>query len=282
MEKLETVEDDGLPIAEIGSWGEEKYRLVSYYASLFVTSIRSRWDALVYLDLYSGSGYSRLRGTDRVILASPLVVLGLSDNFDKYVFCDANDENSNALKTRCENLYPERDVKVICGDANNSVNEILSEIPQYRKDFKVLAFCFLDPYYMRNLQFSTIQGLSKLFMDFLVLIPSGMDANRNEMNYVKEDNTTLDDFLGTRDWRARWQQEKLHGKSFENFVVEEFGKSMEGINYIDPGIESAAPVRSDEKNLLLYRLALYSKHPLANKFWDETKRYTTPQTEFNF
>ena len=119
-------------------------------------------------------------------------------------------------------------------------------------------------------------------MDFLVLIPSGMDANRNEMNYVREDNSTLDDFLGTRGWRTRWRQQKSQGKSFEIFVVEEFGMAMESINYIDPGIESAAPVRSDEKNLLLYRLALYSKHPLANRFWDQAKKYTTPQTKFDF
>lgn len=155
-------------------------------------------------------------------------------------------------------------------------------MPQPRKDYKVLGFCFLDPFQMQNLRFSTINDLSKRFMDFLVLIPSGMDANRNEQNYLREDNSTLDDFLGTKNWRGRWAHEKSNGKSFEHFVVEEFGHSMESIGYIDPGIESAAPVRSDEKNLLLYRLALYSKHPLANKFWKAAKKYTNPQAGFEF
>lgn len=282
MEQLDSLEDDGLVIAEIGAWGEEKYRLVSYYASLFVTSIRGRWDSLVYLDLFSGSGYSSIRGKDRIVAASPMAVLGLQDGFDKYIFCEENDKNAQALRSRCARTHPERVVTVITGDANESVNEILSEMPQHRKDYKVLGFCFLDPYFMRNLEFTTISTLSKRFMDFLVLIPSGMDANRNEQNYIREDNKTMDVFLGTDEWRARWQEQKNNGKSFENFVVEEFGSSMRNIGYIDPGIESAAPVRSDDKNLLLYRLALYSKHPLANKFWKEAKKYTNPQTGFDF
>ena len=282
MDPLKSLEDDGLAIPEIGAWGEDKYRLVSYYASLFVSSIRDRWDALVYLDMFAGSGYSRIRGSVRIVSASPLQVLRLAYHFDKYVFCEENDENARALKDRCARLYPDSKVTVIPGDSNKLVNKILSEMPQPSHGYKVLVFCFLDPFYMRNLKFATIIALSKRFMDFLVLIPSGMDANRNEQNYVREDNTTLDDFLGTREWRARWQQAKSNGRSFENFVVNEFGRSMEGIGYIDPGIESAAPVRSDDRNLLLYRLALYSKHPLANKFWKETKKYTNPQMGFDF
>ncbi len=281
-DKLVSLEDDGLATAEIGAWGEEKYRLVAYYASLFLTSIRSRWDALIYLDLFSGPGYSQIRGTDRIVSASPMVVLGLPDYFDGYIFCEEDIENVQALKTRCVRSFPEREVTVIPGDANSLVSDILSAMPQPRKDYKVLGFCFLDPFYMRNLRFSTINALSKRFMDFLVLIPSGMDANRNEQNYLRADNTTLDEFLGVEDWRSRWAQEKLNAKSFEHFVVEEFGRSMERIGYIDPGLESAALVRSDEKNLPLYRLALYSKHPLANKFWKEAKKYTNPQTGFDF
>jgi three-Cys-motif partner protein len=203
MDQLEFLEDDYLAIPEIGPWGEDKYRLVAYYASLFLSSIRSRWDALVYLDLFAGSGYSRVRGTGRIVFASSMKVLGLPDPFDKYIFCDERNENSQALKDRCVRLYPDRKVTVLHGDANELVNEILSEMPQPRSDYKVLGFCFLDPFYMRNLKFSTISALSKRFMDFLVLIPSGMDANRNEQNYLREENTTLDDFLGSKEWRAR-------------------------------------------------------------------------------
>ena len=50
IEPLKPLDDDGLPTPQIGAWGEEKYRHVQLYASLFVKSMRAKWDALVYLD----------------------------------------------------------------------------------------------------------------------------------------------------------------------------------------------------------------------------------------
>jgi len=41
-------------------------------------------------------------------------------------------------------------------------------------------------------------------------------------------------------------------------------------------------IRSDDKNLRLYRLALYSKNKLGPKFWKETTKYSDPQTGFEF
>ena len=54
---------------------------------------------------------------------------------------------------------------------------------------------------------------------------------------------------------------------------------MESLNYIDPGLELAIPIRSDEKNLLLYRLVLYSRHKLGKEFWEQAKKYSRPQRE---
>ena len=119
-------------------------------------------------------------------------------------------------------------------------------------------------------------------MDFLVLIPSGMDANRNVQHYMRDSNTTLDDFLGTSDWRARWPISQSQGQTFETFVVEEFGRSMKALDYIDPGLENTAVVRSQDKNLLLYRLVLYSRNKLGTKFWTESRKYTDPQLGLDF
>jgi three-Cys-motif partner protein len=282
IEPSKSLDDDGLPTQEIGSWGEEKYRHVQLYASLFVKSMRTKWDALVYLDLFAGSGRSRIRGTRRIVSASPLLILGMPEKFDKYIFCEEDKKFAEALETRCRRDFPNKDVRVFTGNANASVENIIAEMPRPGKSHKVLGFCFLDPYQMKNLCFSTIEALSKRFMDFLVLIPLSMDANRNEQNYLQLQNKTLENFVGSPDWRSRWSKEKVAGKSFENFVVEEFGRSMQKLHYFDPGLKEALLIRSDEKNLPLYRLTLYSKHRLGAKFWKETKKYSNPQTGFEF
>jgi three-Cys-motif partner protein len=279
---LKPLDDDGLPAPEIGAWGEEKYRHVQLYASLFIRSMRSKWDALVYLDLFAGSGRSKIRGTRRIVSASPLLILGISEAYDKYIFCEGNRTYAEALEKRCQRDFPDRKVAVTLGDANTSVKSIIAEMPRPGKSRKVLGFCFLDPFHMQNLYFSTIEGLSQRFMDFLVLIPSSMDANRNEQNYVQLRNKTLDNFVGNPQWRIHWQKEKAIGKSFEHFVVEEFGRSMQKLKYIDLGLKETVLIRSDDKNLPLYRLALYSKHNLGTKFWKEAKKYSNPQTDFEF
>jgi len=282
VESLVPLDDDGLSTLEIGAWGEEKYCHVQLYASLFVKSMRGKWDMLVYLDLFAGSGRSQIRGTGRIVNASPLLILGRSEPYDKYIFCEQNTDFAKALEARCQRDFPERNVKIITGNTNASVEKLIATMPRPGKTQKVLGFCFLDPFQMQNLRFSMIEALSQRFMDFLVLIPSSMDANRNERNYIQPRNKTLENFVGNPDWRIRWDKEKPIGKSFEHFVVEEFGRSMQTRGYIDPGLREAIMIRSDDKNLPLYLLALYSKHKLGSKFWKETKKYLDPQTGFEF
>jgi len=161
IEPLKPLDDDELPTPEIGAWGEEKYRHVQLYASLFVKSMRTKWDDLIYLDLFAGSGRSRIRGTGRIVSASPLLVLGMSEAFDRYIFCERDNNNIETLVTRCRRDFPKRKIAIIPGDANASVEQIITEMPRPGRSRKVLGFCFLDPFRMQNLYFSTIESLTQ-------------------------------------------------------------------------------------------------------------------------
>ena len=66
------VEDDGLPCSEVGAWAVDKYTLVGLYDWLFSTGMKKKWPTRVYIDLYSGPGFVRVRGTDRMLVGSPL------------------------------------------------------------------------------------------------------------------------------------------------------------------------------------------------------------------
>src|SRR5438445_8447200 len=86
------VSDDRLICPEVGTWTETKLRLVSLYAKLFSSGMKNKRDKRVYLELYGGAGYSKVRGTSRIIAGSPLRALTLPDTFDKYIFCEENPE----------------------------------------------------------------------------------------------------------------------------------------------------------------------------------------------
>jgi hypothetical protein len=209
IKEFENLEDDGLITPEIGSWGKQKYRLVTQYSQLFSKSMKNKWDSIVYIDLFSGAGRSKIRKTNRIIASSPILALKNEHKFDRYIFCEEDPEKYNALKCRIEREFSQIDTQVVLGDSNECI----------------------------------------------------------------------DDFLGNSHWREAWENLSYPNKTFEEFIVDQFNKSMSGLRYINPGIENCCSIRSDDKNLLLYRLTLYSRNQLGKKFWKETKKYTNPQRQ---
>ncbi|MCU7936968.1 MAG: three-Cys-motif partner protein TcmP [Candidatus Thiodiazotropha sp. (ex Dulcina madagascariensis)] len=281
MEQFDDFPDDGLATPEVGIWGIEKYRLISCYAAMFSKTMANKWDCIVYLDLFSGAGRARIKENNKIINSSSLIVLGHENKFSKYIFNDGNSDNCTALEQRIKNEFPDSEAHIFCEDANRGIEKILSAIPRAHRGFKVLSFCLVDIFKMDNLKFSTLSVLSKRYMDFLVLIPSDMDANRNERNYLNPENTTIDEFLGNSDWREKWASDSNDPRSFGQFIVDELGKSMGGLGFNVPKLDKTVGIKNS-KNRVIYRLALYSKSKLAEKFWNECVKYTNPQTGFDF
>jgi three-Cys-motif partner protein len=178
--------DDGLVCPEVGGWTEEKHRHVSLYSTLFSSGMKDKWRTRVYVELYAGAGYSRIRGTSRVIVGSPLRALKVHDPFDKYVFCEEDLEKLNALKSRVRRVAPDANVNYVPGDCNKRTAEILAKIPTGSKDDTVLSLCFADPFDI-GLKFETLRTLAARYIDFLVLLAVYSDANRAYKRYVMED-----------------------------------------------------------------------------------------------
>jgi len=279
LDKLPVVENDGLITPEVGFWAEYKYRLVWNYAKVFSLSMKAKWDSLVYIDLFAGAGHSKIKGTSRIIPSSPLLVLDLPNRFNKYIYCDIDGEKLEALKQRINRKYSSVDVSYVEDDVNENIHNIFSHIPIHNRNFKVLSFCFIDPYRMKNLHFQTIKKLSEKFVDFLVLIPSYMDAHRNLIYYINESNSTIEDFTGSVKWRENWLLAEKERIKFGTFVAGVFGEEMEKLKYIYSGLSDMDLVRSHDKNLPLYHLSFFSRHKLGYKFWKETQTYSNDQLD---
>lgn len=270
-----TAEDDGLPYSDVGAWAENKYALVALYGRLFSTGMKNKWPTRVYIDLYAGPGFVRVRDTSRMMLGSPLLALDVPDPFDRYIFCESDPARLSALESRVRRLFPESNAHFITGDCNQRIEEICASIPPSSKERGVLSFCFVDPYDI-SIRFSTVKRLSSYFMDFLFLLALHMDANRNLEHYLNPDNPKIDDFLDLPDWRERWKMAEGQGTNFPRYLAEEYSGQMEKLGYLQMPWYRMKQVRS-EKNVPLYRLALFSRHPLAYQYWDEVLRYSSDQ-----
>jgi three-Cys-motif partner protein len=271
-------EDDGLHYEDgVGAWVEDKHRLVSLYETLFSTGMKRKWEKRVYIDLFSGPGIVRLRGTGKFLWGSPLLALQVKDPFDKYIFCERDVDSLDALRRRVERMFPQANVCYVCADCNDKTDEICSKIPTPSRDSKVLSFCFVDPYDL-SVKFSTIRKVADRFVDFLILLALGMDANRNLQHYLDPTNQKIDEFLGLPDWRDRWTEQNSKGKIvFPRFLAETIAKQMETLNYLPVAFHQMKQIRSDVNNLPLYHLALFSRHDLAYKYWGDVLKYSTSQ-----
>ena len=270
------VSDDNLPCSEVGPWAEMKHNLVSYYARQFSSGMKKKWDKRLYIELYAGAGYARIRDTSRMIMGSPLRALLLPDPFDRYIFCEEDPDSIRALELRAKTIAPGADVVCIPGDCNERVSEILRAIPVGSKESKVLSLCFVDPCDI-GIKFRTIRSLSNRYIDFLVLLALYMDANRAHHHYVKPKSTKVAELLDSPTWRNQWIKAQSDGVPFPRFLAEAFSQSMETLGYIGQPIYKMKEIIFAEKNWPLYRLALFSRSPFAYELWDDVLKYSTNQ-----
>jgi len=269
------VEDDGLLVSDVGPWARDKYRRVGMYAELFSTGMKRRWDSRVYLDLFAGPGYARLRGTRKIVLSSPILALSLPDPFDRYILLDENPAAIAALEQRVRRRKPAVDAHFLIGDVNARTADIIDRIPQTGR---VLSFCFLDPYKL-NLHFDTVQQLAAgRAMDFLILLALHVDANRNIELYVQDESDVIDRFLGDPSWRERWERERAGGGGVVPFLAEEYAGRMASIGYMPMKLKDMVKIRTHERRLPLYYLAFFSKNRKGIEFWREVLRYSDEQT----
>jgi len=269
------VEDDGLYIPEVGAWGDEKYKLLGGYSEIFTTGMKNLWDNLIYIDLFAGAGFAKIKGTSKIRMSSALIALSVNQKFHKYILCEEDKKYFTALKTRIEKYFPEANVELIQGDSNENVEKIINAIPKHSLEKKVLRFCFVDPFSL-NPKFNTIKKLSSVGkIDFLILLALHMDGNRNLFNYISENSKKVDEFIDDSSWREPFLSGKLPTRDFIKFLAEKYDQNMKGIHYKEP-VEKQL-VRVDDINVPLYYLAFYSKHERGNDFFKKIEKYRSPQ-----
>ncbi len=279
---LQSVADDGMYVDEVGEYARTKYALLYGYASIFSTSMKSKWPNRIYIDLFSGAGKARLKTSNSLVRTSPLLALSVPDTFSHYVFCEKEAGHLRDLKCRVEAEHPLEQCVFIEGDANDEVERILGSIPRRTEEGGALCFCFVDPYRMADLKFATLEALSERYMDFLVLVPTEMEFARFARQRYESDDVGVSGFTGDSDWRTKWAKAELKGVPPERFLLELLDERMASIGRPHGGAKHARAIVEPTKNRILYHLAFYSRHELGMRFFKEATKYCTPQGELSF
>jgi three-Cys-motif partner protein len=239
---------DGLPARLVGIWSAEKLTVVGRYQGIVSTGMKNKWDGITHVELFPGPGRCVIEETGEEIAGSPLLALGTRTPFDKIVCVEADPVAYEALQQRVAAHPRGNTVKLILGDCNELVDDVLAEIPQ-----RHLALAFIDPEGVKGFEFATVQRLAQRNTDFIVLFPQNMAINRNRDKWRDATHeTALDKLLGPN-WRQHREPE-----------VRQFMERMEGLGY---RIEGSGINFSNSRGFRLYYLLFASRSPKGIEFW---------------
>lgn len=137
-----------------------KLALFAYYVDVYTTIIKQRFPKAIYVDLFSGSGLTKIKSTGDVVLGSAMIADRIPDEgkkFDKLFLVESDHESAVALRT----LLPR--AKVIEKDVN-TVDWSQEIEPEWRD---VPALVVADPEGM-DLHWATIKPLLERWSDVII------------------------------------------------------------------------------------------------------------------
>lgn len=272
--------DDGFYTPVVKRHSIEKIRLHNYYVSIFTTAMRQLWEQLAYVGLYAGSGRARIEESGEIIETTALGAFRVTYPFTKYILVDNDLQCIQALEHRIGALDDSYDVTLIHEDVFRAVPKVVGAMPPFSRDRRLLSFCFIDPF-SAALDFEVIRELGTRYrMDFLILLMLGRDLRTNFRQYLENpDDQRIARLIDDPEWRQEWASRQLPDQDLIPFVFEKFDAAMTRLGYEAAEKREAHPIRIPGKNVFLYSLVLYSKDPLAKKFWKAARSGVDPQFE---
>src|SRR4030042_4277755 len=246
---------DGLPVRCVGLWAKDKYFYLGRYFEIFTASMRNKWRGeLYYIDLFADCGKCRVRETGEEIDGSALISLAIKYPFKKYFLVELAHDAAYTLKKRVEKTSYKDRVRIIQGNCNEKIGEIIAEIPE-----KSLSLTIVDPTGL-HIKFGTIQKLTKdRRIDLVITYPEGMDIKRNLSRYIKKSHSILDDYIGDRDWRRLFPRDVKHinqltSAHIEKNLIDHYKKNLSKLSYKEIKSGDEILIKSSQKRLPLYYL----------------------------
>jgi three-Cys-motif partner protein len=197
-----------------GDWTEDKLDRVGEYLRRYNEALKNQPFAREYIDAFAGTGYREVRNqgngeglmfpelaeseVQRFLDGSARISLKVDPGFHQFTFIEKDSRKVEELK-RLQNEFPEKSIRIECGDANEWVQAICREDWNYRR-----AVLFLDPFGMQ-VSWETLEAVARTkSIDLWLLFPLGVAISRLLKRDGEIDESLcrrLDFVFGDRSWQ---------------------------------------------------------------------------------
>jgi three-Cys-motif partner protein len=219
-----------------GDWTEDKLQRVEEYFRKYNVALKNQPFRREYIDAFAGTGYREIKDdVDDIELMFPNLVepevqkfldgsvikaLNVEPGFQQFTFIEKDPNKAEELR-KLQERYPDKPIRVECGDANDWVQRICAENWNYRR-----AVLFLDPFGMQ-VSWQTLEAVAKTkSIDLWLLFPLGAAISRllkRDGNINESLCKRLDDVFGERGWRQEFYKDpsELKPKEVQQSLFDE-------------------------------------------------------------
>jgi three-Cys-motif partner protein len=260
------LDDDGLPLDEVGPWAKEKHERLRKYVDISGAARRKFVEGTggaSYVDLYCGSGRAIIRDTNEKIDGSPLVAFKCAHegraSFSEIYIADVSEDSCRAAQKRLTALGASVITEV--GEAEDTAKRIVRRLNPYG-----LHFAFLDPYNLQQLPFSIIEEFAGLKRIDMLIHVSAQDLQRNLDIYSSAEESPLDRFAPG--WKEAVDLKQSQAATRASYMAY-WASKMEALGL--PPSRRAELVSGTTRNQRLYWLVFVSRSDFAKNLWDKIR-----------
>lgn len=204
-----------------GPWTEVKLDAIGEYSKFFTVALRNQDFELWYIDAFAGTGSRTAKhetgglleggpiGVREEILAgSARRAIEVQPIFHHLVLMDRRPSHYRALCALAAE-HPSRDIRVLKGDANDKIHEVISAPPwrSHPRAWAQRALVFLDPYGM-TVRWPTLEALAatkRADVWYLVNLKGVVQQLAHDHAALDEvKRRSLSEFFGTPKWEGEF------------------------------------------------------------------------------
>lgn len=206
FQQIVNVPDDGFAVTTAEPWVKSKVTLISQYLNAFVTSIATKVDEVIFVDLYARNGLYCLGAKKEIFAGIPIMALQQDLPISKYVFCEGDAEQARILKIRTKKYFKDKNIVLLQGKPEDIIDKIKMYVPESRKSHRVATLCVGDAFGLEP-SFDTVRKLSEHNFTFLLPITFHLGNKINYRFYLTKEREKLSEFLGLDSVQADWKPE---------------------------------------------------------------------------
>lgn len=186
-----------------GNWTEEKLNIFTSYLDAYLIALQNQKFKKIYIDAFAGTGEIETSDGGQFLVGSAKRALASEKKFDHYYFIEADSQKARELQDmiNCEFPQMRRIVTIYCGDANDKIAEIISNVDwRYNR-----GLLFLDPY-ATQVNWATLENVAQTkSIDVWYLFPfSALERMLPKNGKYDKWEDCIDRLLGDSGWRKEF------------------------------------------------------------------------------